>query len=73
MQRNTRPEGSGRHSAKIAKGGFDVFYKGEIAKAIVDYVQAHGGVFTMEDMANYDVAWREPYRTTLSCAKTQPF
>ena len=52
---------------KIAKGGFDVFYKGEIAKAIVDYVQAHGGVFTMEDMANYDVAWREPYRTTYRC------
>ena len=49
---------------RIAKEGFDVFYKGEIAKAIVDYVQAHGGVFTMEDMANYDVAWREPYRTT---------
>ena len=48
---------------KIAEGGFDVFYKGEIAKAIVDYVQAHGGVITNEDMANYDVAWRKPYRT----------
>ena len=48
---------------KIAEGGFDVFYKGEIAKAIVDYVQANGGVITKEDMANYDVAWRKPYRT----------
>ena len=49
---------------KIAEGGFDAFYKGEIARDIVDYVQSHGGVITMEDMANYDVVWREPYRTT---------
>ena len=49
---------------KIAEGGFDAFYKGEVAKAIVDYVQTHGGVITMEDMANYDVAWRETFRTT---------
>ena len=48
---------------KIVKGGFEIFYKGEIAHAIVDYVQAHGGVITMEDMANYDVAWRKPYRS----------
>ena len=49
---------------KIAEGGFDAFYKGEIARDIVDYVQSHGGVITMEDMANYDVVWREPFRTT---------
>ena len=49
---------------KISEGGFDAFYKGEIAEAIVDYVQAHGGVITMEDMAGYDVVWRQPYRTT---------
>ena len=48
---------------KIAQNGFETFYKGEIAKAIVDYVQARGGVITEEDMANYDVAWRKPYRS----------
>ena len=46
---------------KIASGGFDTFYKGEIAGAIVDYVQDHGGVITREDMAGYDVVQREPY------------
>ena len=49
---------------KIASGGFDAFYKGEIAEAIVDYVQASGGLITMDDMAAYDVVWRQPYRTT---------
>ena len=47
---------------KIAARGFDAFYKGEIAEAIVDYVQENGGVITLDDMAGYDVIWREPYR-----------
>lgn len=46
---------------KLAQGGFDAFYKGEIAKALVNYVKEHGGVITMEDMAGYDVKWRKPY------------
>ena len=49
---------------KIAAGGFDAFYKGDIAKAIVSYIQSHGGVITAEDMANYDVVLRKPYSTT---------
>lgn len=49
---------------KIAAGGFDTFYKGDIAKAIVSYVEGHGGVITMEDMAKYDVVLRKPYSTT---------
>ena len=48
----------------IAEGGFNVFYKGEIARKIARYAQDHGGVITEEDLANYDVAWRQPARTT---------
>jgi gamma-glutamyltranspeptidase/glutathione hydrolase len=48
----------------LAAGGFDAFYKGRIAQAIASYVQSHGGVITAEDLANYDVVLRRPFRTT---------
>lgn len=34
---------------KIAKGGPDVFYKGEIADTIVNYLQKNGGIITKND------------------------
>ena len=40
---------------KIAEGGRDVFYKGEIADNIVEYVQKNGGVLSKEDFINYEV------------------
>ena len=49
---------------KIAEGGIDAFYKGDIAKAIVDDVQRLGGMLTMEDMANYTSVERQPISTT---------
>ena len=48
----------------IAKDGADVFYKGEIAKAMVSAVQKYGGVMTMEDLANYQVEVMEPVHGT---------
>lgn len=42
----------------IIEKGRDGFYTGEVAQAIVDSVQAAGGVMTMEDLANY-----QPYET----------
>jgi gamma-glutamyltranspeptidase / glutathione hydrolase len=43
--------------------GSDVFYKGEIARAIVAKSQALGGSMTMEDLANYKGAWVEAAHT----------
>jgi gamma-glutamyltranspeptidase / glutathione hydrolase len=43
--------------------GADVFYKGEIAQAIVAKSKALGGTMTMEDLANYRGEWVEPART----------
>jgi gamma-glutamyltranspeptidase/glutathione hydrolase len=44
----------------VAKEGVDAFYKGSIAKEMVDYVQKNGGLWTMEDLANYKLIWNEP-------------
>ncbi len=49
---------------KIAEGGKDAFYTGEVAQAIVDTVASYGGVMTMEDLANYEPVIREPITGT---------
>lgn len=48
----------------IAEGGKDVFYTGEIGRAIVDTIASYGGVLSMEDLANYAPAVREPVKGT---------
>lgn len=45
---------------KIALNGRDVFYKGEIAKRLVDYSKKNGGFFSYEDFAEYSAEWVEP-------------
>ncbi|RPJ72579.1 MAG: gamma-glutamyltransferase [Acidobacteria bacterium] len=49
---------------KIAAGGRDVFYKGEIAQAIAKEMAAKGGFITREDLAEYRAVEREPVRGT---------
>ena len=52
---------------KIAAGrGRDVFYKGEIAKAIVAKAKSLGGTMTMEDLADFKGEWVEPVTQRLS-------
>jgi gamma-glutamyltranspeptidase/glutathione hydrolase len=48
----------------LARGGRDLFYKGEIARRIVDYCQKNGGFLTMEDLAAHRSEWVEPISTT---------
>ena len=45
---------------KIARDGAEVFYRGELAERIVDTSRAMGGLFTMDDLAEYRVEWQEP-------------
>lgn len=48
----------------LAKGGREAFYRGEIARAIVDDGQKHGGFLSMEDFAAQKSNWVEPISTT---------
>jgi gamma-glutamyltranspeptidase/glutathione hydrolase len=43
--------------------GADVFYRGEIAKAVVAKSKALGGTMTLKDLADYRGEWVEPART----------
>lgn len=49
---------------RLAKHGFEEFYHGAIASAIVSELEAHGGHITRSDLENYQVRWNEPLRTT---------
>lgn len=48
----------------IAENGSNAFYKGAIAQKIVETANKYGGVFTLEDLANYDVKVMEPVTGT---------
>ncbi|KAK3753829.1 hypothetical protein QZH41_016733 [Actinostola sp. cb2023] len=45
---------------ELATHGKDGFYKGRIAKAIVDVVNSHGGVMTLEDLAAHHTTQENP-------------
>jgi gamma-glutamyltranspeptidase / glutathione hydrolase len=47
----------------IAEQGRDAFYKGEIAKAIVQTSSAFGGTMELDDLADYSGEWVEPIVT----------
>jgi gamma-glutamyltranspeptidase/glutathione hydrolase len=51
-----------RSLRKIAAGGADVFYRGDLADAIVAEMSAHGGRITKADLAAYQAIEREPIR-----------
>ncbi|MEM8955508.1 MAG: gamma-glutamyltransferase [Verrucomicrobiota bacterium] len=48
----------------IAGEGPPAFYEGAIAELIVAEMEENGGLITMEDLAGYEVKWREPVRGT---------
>jgi gamma-glutamyltranspeptidase/glutathione hydrolase len=44
----------------LAVKGHDGFYRGEVAKRLVDAVNQSGGVWTLDDLASYQVRVRKP-------------
>jgi len=45
---------------KIAAGGRDAFYKGDIAHIIAKYMKEQGGFLNYEDLANHHSEWVDP-------------
>jgi gamma-glutamyltranspeptidase/glutathione hydrolase len=48
---------------KIATGGRDAFYKGDIARTIAAYMKEQGGFLSYEDLATHSSEWVEPVST----------
>lgn len=48
--------------ARLAEQGHDGFYRGEIARKLVDGVRAAEGIWSLEDLAQYQVVERAPVR-----------
>ncbi|MEO1260062.1 MAG: gamma-glutamyltransferase [Bacteroidota bacterium] len=48
---------------KIAKGGRNAFYKGEIAATIAKFIQDQGGFLSAVDLAAFETEWIEPVST----------
>jgi gamma-glutamyltranspeptidase/glutathione hydrolase len=61
-EREARAAGKSREEALQA--AHDRFYKGDIAREMVRFIQENGGVMSAEDLAGYRAVWTEPIRTT---------
>jgi len=48
---------------RIAAGGRDAFYRGEIAHKIADFMQSNGGYLSYEDLAAHRSEWTDPVST----------
>ena len=48
---------------KLAKGGRDAFYKGDIAKTIAKFIKEQGGFLSYDDLAEYHAEWIDPVST----------
>ena len=48
---------------RIAEHGRDIFYKGEIAQSIAEYIQAQNGFLSIADLAAHTSEWVEPAHT----------
>jgi len=49
---------------RIAADGRETFYEGEIARAIVEFSQAYGGLLSEPDFIDHRSRWVEPIHTT---------
>jgi gamma-glutamyltranspeptidase / glutathione hydrolase len=48
----------------VARGGAEVFYEGEIARRIGEFMAGAGGIMAASDFSGFKPRWSEPLRTT---------
>ena len=51
---------------RLASHGREGFYRGEVAERLVQGVRAAGGIWTLQDLADYQIVEREPLRFALA-------
>jgi gamma-glutamyltranspeptidase/glutathione hydrolase len=49
--------------SKLARDGRDVFYRGDIARTIADFIKKHNGFMSYDDLASHTSEWIEPVST----------
>jgi gamma-glutamyltranspeptidase/glutathione hydrolase len=49
---------------KIAKGGSNVLYRGEVGREVAEYMEENHGIITMKDLQEYRLIMREPVHGT---------
>jgi gamma-glutamyltranspeptidase/glutathione hydrolase len=68
LKKLVEAEGQALHAGKTRKqaiyAAYDRFYKGDIATELVRSVKEQGGLFTMDDLAKWQVHIEEPVSTT---------
>jgi len=64
-----RRPGMEKTLARLEAAGWEDLYRGEIGRAIADYVQSIGGILTREDMARFKPRVTEPYAATYRGSK----
>ena len=55
---------AGKSREQAIQAAYDRFYTGDIAEEIVESTRAAGGLFTMEDLADWEVKFEEPVTTS---------
>ncbi|GAB5494627.1 MAG: gamma-glutamyltransferase family protein [Phototrophicaceae bacterium] len=58
-----RLPGLARTFRTVAEEGADAYYKGQIAKNMVETIQARGSLMTLEDLASHETSWDDPITT----------
>ena len=53
----------GKTRSEALRAAFERFYRGDIARDIVAFYEAHGGLFSADDLAAYEPIWAEPVHT----------
>lgn len=52
-----------RSFRRVVEGGKEVFYTGDLAKDIVSFMQAEGGLLTQQDLNDFSPEWFDPVTT----------
>ena len=49
---------------RVAEGGAEVFYRGDLAREMAEYIQGEGGWLSERDLADFEPEWVDPLVTT---------